>query len=175
MIYLTDLIAWALVHVGAVYLITESAIFSPFRRLLTSGFRPTHLLVALVYCTGCVGFWLGLLEGALGLTIFCPPEQRFLEDALTLPPILTSSFGLVVLTGCAGMGLGAWWGTNRPGPGVMRDLETTPPEERDVDATAGPQGPSSEDGDDDGDDATDDDGAHDADRPDGDGGRRSGS
>ena len=124
MIYLTDILGWVLVHVGALYLITESAIFSPVRRLLTHGLKPNSLVVALVYCAGCCGFWLGLLEGALGMTIFCPPEARWLDDALRLPRIVTDPIGLVILTGFAGMGLGAWWGgTRREQIGIMFALE----------------------------------------------------
>lgn len=123
MIYLTDLIAWVLVHVGALYLITESSIFSPVRRLLTYGLKPNSLLVSLIYCTGCCGFWLGLLEGWAGMTIFCPPEERVLGDALSLSRVMTDPIALVVLTGFAGMGLGAWWGTKRDAIALMFHLE----------------------------------------------------
>lgn len=123
MIYLTDLIAWIFVHVGALYLITESAIFSPVRRLLTYGLKPNSFFVSLIYCTGCCGFWLGLLEGWAGMTIFCPPDERWLDDALRLPRIVTDPNALIVLTGLAGMGLGAWWGAKRDGIAVMFHLE----------------------------------------------------
>lgn len=124
MIYLTDIIAWVLVHVGALYFVTESAIFSPIRRLLTYGLKPNGLAVALLYCAGCCGFWCGLLEGWMGLTIFCPPEERLLGDALALPRVLTDQFSLVVLTGFAGMGLGAWWGGSRQAQiGLMFEIE----------------------------------------------------
>lgn len=123
MIYLTDIIAWVFVHVGALYFITESAIFSPARRLLTYRLRPNSLLVSLIYCTGCCGFWLGLLEGWAGLTIFCPPDERFFGDALRLPRIVTDPTALVVLTGFAGMGLGAWWGAKRDAVALMFHLE----------------------------------------------------
>lgn len=149
MIYLTDLIAWALVHIGILYLITESAIFAPVRRILTYGFKANSLFVALLYCAGCCGFWVGLSEGLLGMTIFCPPEERWLDDALRLPRILTEPFALVLLTGFAGMGLGAWWGGTRVDQiGLMYHLEQShkmrPPEGRDVDARTSAPRPSGE-------------------------------
>jgi hypothetical protein len=94
MIILNDLILWGLVHVGLLYFITESAIFAPVRKAATYGLKPSHLLVTLLYCTGCCGFWLGGVQVLLELEVFEGPPF----------------WGRVLLQALAGMGLGAAWG-----------------------------------------------------------------
>jgi hypothetical protein len=82
----TDLARWALVVIGAVYFVTESALFAPVRVTLAR----THTFVALgLYCPGCSGFWLGLA---------CSPLFPCEPWWLGLP-----------LSGVAAMGLAATW------------------------------------------------------------------
>ena len=62
-------IVWALVGLGLVYGITESAIFAPIRLLLAR----VHLVVQVfVYCAACTGFWVGL---GLGLGGYWPVDR----------------------------------------------------------------------------------------------------
>lgn len=96
---LNVLLCWALLHIGLVYFVTASAIFAPFRILLTRGLKLGNPLIILLYCTGCTGFWLGVLEciggwgphvaGGLG-------EETFI--------------GRTIILGVMGMGVGAIWG-----------------------------------------------------------------
>jgi hypothetical protein len=58
----TDLARWALVVIGAVYFVTESALFAPVRVALA---RRSALLALGLYCPGCAGFWLGLAAAPL--------------------------------------------------------------------------------------------------------------
>lgn len=130
--YVVELVAWALVHVGALYLVTEAAILSPVRRILTSGLPVSSLVVALLYCPGCCGFWLGLLEGALGLVVFPEPyTPSWVTETEPHAWILDFEGVRIVLTGLAGMGLGAWWGAQRRDSlGLMFSIEQgwkTPP------------------------------------------------
>jgi hypothetical protein len=122
---LDHLFAWCLVHLGLVYIVTESAIFSPVRILLSKGLGRNVLgrvLVSMLYCGGCCGFWLGILEGVLGLTVFPSPDDTAIWD-VTPPWLLVQSWGPIVLTGLAGSGLGAWWAASRPGIDVMFSIE----------------------------------------------------
>lgn len=124
---LDTLLAWALVHVGAVYFVTESGIASPIRRLLTRGLAVSNPLISLIYCAGCSGFWLGLLAGALGLTIlhepWVDPATGWGDEPVW---ILCYPAARIVLTGFAGMGLGALWGESRRGIAMMYQLEQRP-------------------------------------------------
>lgn len=58
---ITLLVRWALLSLGLIYFLTESAIFMPGRLLLGRlGLLPRVLL----YCASCTGFWVGLLTAA---------------------------------------------------------------------------------------------------------------
>lgn len=59
-----DFLQWLLPALGAVYLVTTSAIGSPFRVALGTVLHSYPLargwLRILIYCPACVGFWIGL-------------------------------------------------------------------------------------------------------------------
>lgn len=92
-----QLLRWMLVHVGLLYLITEAAIASPIRRVLTLNLKPSHLVVLFIYCPACCGFWLGGAEAWLGF-------EGWSEGA---------GWRNLLLHALAGMGLGAWWAGGR--------------------------------------------------------------
>jgi len=52
-----DILRFALLEVGIVYFLTMSAIFSAPRRLIAR----LPVLLALIYCPSCTGFWVGVL------------------------------------------------------------------------------------------------------------------
>jgi hypothetical protein len=51
------LIRWALIVLGTVYFLTESAIFAPVRVWIAG--RGVFAMT-LIYCASCTGFWVGL-------------------------------------------------------------------------------------------------------------------
>ena len=51
------LIRWALLTLGLIYFITESALFAPGRVLIG---RLGTLALVLTYCASCTGFWVGV-------------------------------------------------------------------------------------------------------------------
>lgn len=123
---LTNLLAWALAHVGATYILTESVIGAPLRLLLTRGLSRTPLVIAIsfLYCPGCVGFWLGILAGVFGITTFERPDglEEFTWGIDERIPWVTRHEAVrVLLTGLAGAGLGALWGSVR-GPYITQRL-----------------------------------------------------
>lgn len=89
---------WALMALGLIYLITESAIFVLVRVWFAKGspFRTT-----LIYCPACTGFWCGMAVAGLDYWPFDYGDDyisrlwEYLESAV------------------AGMVLGAIWGTVR--------------------------------------------------------------
>lgn len=101
---MTNLIVWALVLCGLIYILTEAVIFQPVRRALTAGLSPTSKLTTLVYCPSCAGFWL-----STGLRIF--GFQIFQADDLIVLDI--DSFAVsaveVIAQGAAGTAVGAIW------------------------------------------------------------------
>ena len=60
------LLVHALLTLGIVYTISESALVMPLRRVFVSTCPKPLLpfLVGLLYCTRCLGFWVGLALGA---------------------------------------------------------------------------------------------------------------
>lgn len=82
---MTEVLRYLLVLWGVIYLVTQSAIFSPFRIALS---RNT-VIATLIYCPACFGTWVG-----------------FALDSL-LP--WTPSIGYVE-SGLAAMALGSIWG-----------------------------------------------------------------
>ncbi len=52
---------WALITVGLVYLVTQSTIFSPLRKVVS---KAGIFFEVLIYCPACSGFWLGGLASA---------------------------------------------------------------------------------------------------------------
>lgn len=57
-------IRYVLVFWGAVYILTQSAIFVGVRKFLL---KHSTFLATLIYCPACTGFWVGLVFGALGI------------------------------------------------------------------------------------------------------------
>lgn len=87
-----DVVRWALVVLGCIYLVTEASIATPVR-VRIAVLHP--LLEALIYCPACSGFWLGL-----SLCRFWGPL----------------SFSTAVASGLAAMALGAIWSSWRGAP-----------------------------------------------------------
>ena len=52
---MSAVVVWCLVALGVIYFITESAVFSPVRRLVLA-----RVFGPFTYCRSCVGFWVGL-------------------------------------------------------------------------------------------------------------------
>ena len=80
-------VRWACVMVGLIYFTTESAFFAPVRVRLA---RSSDFLRMLLYCPACSGFWLGLLISSQW------PDR---------------GPAYVLMSGIAGMGVGAMWAT----------------------------------------------------------------
>jgi len=104
---MSELVRWALLTLGLVYLTTESAIFSPVRVALA---RRALLLETLLYCPACSGFWLGLVTSWAW-----PGEVWWLRLAESAT---------------AGIALGALWGAVHSSPmwaaeAPLRDPTTT--------------------------------------------------
>jgi hypothetical protein len=95
------LIQWALVVLGAVYFVTDSAIFSPFRIALARG---SWFRAGLFYCAACFGFWAGV--------VLCPlwplPVEplRFLVRQAGIDWEIPLHW---LVSGTASMTLGAIW------------------------------------------------------------------
>ena len=66
-----DYFVWILLLSGWVYLITEAAVFAPFRILLSMIGSPIE---ALIYCPSCTAFWVGM---ALAWTGWWPHNPDF--------------------------------------------------------------------------------------------------
>lgn len=47
---------WLLIELGLIYLFTESFLFGPIRVALA---KRSSIMLALLYCRACTGFWLG--------------------------------------------------------------------------------------------------------------------
>lgn len=108
------LIAWVLLELGLVYLITESMIFSPLRMALA---RSSMFLAGLLYCPACAGFWVGLALGLLGAW----PEALLRSDLRLLEPAI------------AGVAVGALWGSWHPNPAWALERPEPEPEETALD------------------------------------------
>lgn len=89
---MSDLVRWALIILGAVYLVTEATI-SAGPRVAIARLHP--LAAAGIYCPACVGFWAGLWL------------HRFWGPFWTIDAALGSSLGA--------MALGAAWASWRGG------------------------------------------------------------
>lgn len=76
-----DLVVFLLVSWGAVYLVTESVIFTLPRILLATRSRFAE---AFLYCASCTGFWIGAVVYAL-------------SDPVTFDPLHTFFAGLLVM------------------------------------------------------------------------------
>lgn len=87
---MNDLVRWALVVLGVVYLVTEATI-SAGPRVAFARWHP--LAAAGIYCAACVGFWTGVLL------------HRFWGPFLAFDTVLGS--------GLAAMALGAAWASWR--------------------------------------------------------------
>ena len=61
---LPELLSWFLVCSALTYVITEASIWMKTRAWLASWFMP---LCTLLYCRKCMGFWVGLGVGYLGV------------------------------------------------------------------------------------------------------------
>ena len=93
MLVVAEYVRWALIVLGLVYLVTESAIFAPVR----VPFARRHVLAeTLIYCPSCTGFWVGLCVALWSWPAF--------HGALS-----------VVESGIAAMALGALWSVWRGG------------------------------------------------------------
>jgi hypothetical protein len=94
------MIQWALVVLGLVYFVTDSAIFAPVRVKLARG---SWFRAGLFYCAACFGFWAGVLLQGLW-----PFEATF-----------STPWGVIplkgALSGTAAMALGAVWKVYVPG------------------------------------------------------------
>lgn len=100
---------WATLCFGTTYVITTSGIFSPIRVMLV-GRSP--FLRSLFYCQACMGFWVGMFYGLLGLW----PFDYGVDHWLTLRECAES--------GCGAMVFGVVWGTIYPN--VAWDIEQAP-------------------------------------------------
>ncbi len=116
---LLSLVRWALLTLGMIYFITESAIFVSFRvRIARSQFGS-----ALIYCAACTGFWVGL-------------AHWFAWPRIGAPTLL---FPIALESAIAGMALGAIWSAYKQGNpawhaeaelrGVMNHAEETAEED----------------------------------------------
>lgn len=84
------LLEFALLVWGVTYVVTQSALFMPARITMVDGARVWvgvgfgDVLVELVYCRACVGFWAGVVVSLLGIAPF--------EGAPWVWPALESGF-----------------------------------------------------------------------------------
>lgn len=75
-----EVLRWAAIAIGLIYLITESLIASPLRWVFSRLGIYTRVLI---YCPACTGFWVGLALGALGYWLpNAPIEQRLFQSSL---------------------------------------------------------------------------------------------
>jgi hypothetical protein len=88
---------YMLLLLGLVYLITQSVIMAPLRKLLTR----VPLLLTLVYCPACTGFWVGVMLGSTGLWPF--------GEVLFIP----------IESGIGACAIGALWGEYGPSTDVF--------------------------------------------------------
>lgn len=99
---IASLLGWALLHIGLVYFVTASGIFTPVRVVLTRGTGSVATVFRLfLYCSACTGFWLGAVEQALGWL-----------------PVTTPFIG-----GAMGMGLGALFALVNTGANTAYQVE----------------------------------------------------
>lgn len=92
-----DLLRWALVLIGFVYLVTDSAIFMKVRLLVS---RLGTYPMVLIYCPSCIGFWVGVALGVGGLW----PLDTFNTTAPWWEPTYTA-----LVSGVAGMAVAQTW------------------------------------------------------------------
>ena len=91
------LLRWALLILGAVYFLTESAIFASIRVEFA---RRSALLGVFVYCARCTGFWLGLALASWTWPFGVIEAPRWFQ---------------IIEGGVAAMALGAIWSAWRGG------------------------------------------------------------
>jgi hypothetical protein len=74
-------IRYTLILWGLAYIVTQSAIMLPFRRLML---RMNVVLGVLAFCPACSGFWLGAGLGAVGIygPALAPLSSAWIESAL---------------------------------------------------------------------------------------------
>lgn len=82
-----ELLRFLLVAAGLLYILTRSVIFAWLRQAIA---RRHILLMALMYCPACMGFWIGLTLGLLGLwpwpatTSWAAATTELFESALAV-------------------------------------------------------------------------------------------
>jgi hypothetical protein len=69
-----ELLHYILLLTGVGYLITQSLIFRPLRKLVA---KAGAVPAAFIYCPACTGFWIGL-----GLTPYWPFESSYIGSGI---------------------------------------------------------------------------------------------
>jgi len=74
-------VRFAILSAGLTYYITQSAIFAPLR-LLIARCKPPSLLLYFLYCPACVGTWIGLILGFIGLWPWMNPVEAAIASCV---------------------------------------------------------------------------------------------
>lgn len=86
---MTEWLVWSFSLMGIVYFITESALMVPARIVLGS---MSDTVSILLYCRMCVGFWVGIILGWVGLF---PPTTMPFVSGLTAMGVMWLASGFL--------------------------------------------------------------------------------